>query len=124
MGFPWAVHLREAGVRIIDFNFSAASKAHLVQHLQRVLEQESMHMAPNEVVRNELREFRTQGETLGGIVRYGPPTGYHDDCVISLALCAWALKEDAGSHSIGPRSVSYMGKRKERRRSRRHAHAV
>ncbi|MGD0451951.1 MAG: hypothetical protein ABSA79_12980 [Candidatus Bathyarchaeia archaeon] len=30
--------------------------------------------------------------TPSGNVQYGAPEGYHDDCVIALALVAWQLK--------------------------------
>ena len=28
-----------------------------------------------------------------GNVQYGAPEGYHDDCVVALALAAWQLKQ-------------------------------
>ena len=30
--------------------------------------------------------------TRSGNVQYGAPEGYHDDCVVALALAAWQLK--------------------------------
>ena len=45
-----------------------------------------------------INELRLYGYTTtqGGTVRYGAPEGYHDDCVIALALAAWQLHKPRG----------------------------
>ena len=37
--------------------------------------------------------------TTGGGISYGAPSGYHDDCVISLALAAWGTRGTRVSQS-------------------------
>lgn len=40
---------------------------------------------------NELKLYGYK-TTSSGNVQYGAPEGYHDDCVVTLALAAWQLK--------------------------------
>ncbi len=39
--------------------------------------------------------------TASGNVQYGAPEGYHDDCVIALALAAWQLNKRTAPSGIG-----------------------
>ena len=41
-----------------------------------------------------INELKLYGYKISanGNVQYGAPEGYHDDCVIALALAAWQLK--------------------------------
>ena len=41
---------------------------------------------------NELKLYGYK-TTRSGNVQYGAPEGYHDDCVVALALAAWQLKQ-------------------------------
>jgi hypothetical protein len=43
---------------------------------------------------NELKLYGYK-TTSSGNVQYGAPEGYHDDCVVALALAAWQLKAHA-----------------------------
>lgn len=47
-----------------------------------------------------VNEFKIFGYEIGstGTKTYRAPEGYHDDCVVALALAAWQLKEPAGGH--------------------------
>jgi len=40
---------------------------------------------------NELKLYGYKSMRSGN-VQYGAPQGYHDDCVVALALAAWQLK--------------------------------
>ena len=40
---------------------------------------------------NELKLYGYKISASGN-VQYGAPEGYHDDCVVALALAAWQLK--------------------------------
>ena len=60
-----------------------------------------------------------------GNTKTGAPPGYHDDCVIALALAAWQVREDQGGQmfrSFGepplgnPNDPRHMSKRQRRRR--------
>ena len=39
--------------------------------------------------------------TSNGNVQYGAPEGYHDECVVALALAAWQLKRFQPITGIG-----------------------
>ena len=53
---------------------------------------------PETVEELEAFEYST---TEQGNIKTGAPYGYHDDCVIALALAAWALKKGDRRPLIG-----------------------
>lgn len=55
-----------------------------------------------EVIQAELEAFAYE-LTASGLIRYSAPEGLHDDTVITLALCAWQIKNNA---PLGGASVS------------------
>jgi len=68
------------------YRFTAPSKAHLIQRLAVAIEQQQVRIPADwRVLIEELRRFEY---SLGpsGQIAYGAPSGYHDDCVIALAL--------------------------------------
>ncbi len=80
---------------IEPFKLTAASKPLLIQRLMGVVEQRqvSWPAAGNQhgdwdVLTTELKRFEYQIPALGGI-RYSAPAGYHDDCVLALALAVY-----------------------------------
>ena len=38
--------------------------------------------------------------TTGGNIKYGAPDGRHDDCVVSLALAAWGIRDRMQSAQV------------------------
>lgn len=75
-----------------DFN-KKGSKQILIERLSQMIEAQAIHIPENEVLINELESYGMELSEKGN-VRYGAPTGQHDDCVISLALCAFGLKTE------------------------------
>jgi hypothetical protein len=53
-------------------------------------EQGRIRILADKVQENELKIFEYDIGPSGG-VRYSAPDGYHDDCVIGLALANWAV---------------------------------
>lgn len=73
------------------FVFSTASKSELLHNLLLAFEQRKFLLpASNAVLRDELRYFRRV--QAGQHLRLEAPEGYHDDCVIALALAVWGAK--------------------------------
>jgi hypothetical protein len=88
VGDPIHDDLRRSGIHVEGYKFTNASKAELVENLSIMIEQQRISFPDIPELVNELKLFSYQ-KTLGGTIRYGAPQGYHDDCVISLALAAW-----------------------------------
>lgn len=72
--------------RILPFKFSNQSKAHLIQRLIVAIEQKQITWPRAwETLTDELKRYEYD-ITANGAITYNAPGGYHDDCVVSLAL--------------------------------------
>lgn len=103
VGDPMFDHLSQMGLTVDPFTFTNKTKQALVEHLVLRLEQRDVKFpdpatCPEDSIKslaNELRIF--ERELLpGGTVRYNAPDGFHDDCVIALALSAWGAFHGGG----------------------------
>jgi len=99
IGRPVYEDLRRAGVFVEDFVFSGRSKEELIGKLIVFIEEKYVRIPDIPVLVEELKAFEYQyinpktGENLKNI-KYGAPKGYHDDCVIALALAVWLLNPE------------------------------
>ncbi len=96
VGRPIYEDLRKSGVFVEDYTFSGKSKEELIGKLIVFLEEKYIRIPDIKVLQDELRAFEYKyinektGERLR-TVKYGAPSGYHDDAVISLALATWGV---------------------------------
>jgi hypothetical protein len=89
MGEPNIEALQNEGLPVRAFWTTGKSKPPLIEGLVLALEEKSLRLLPDTVLLNELEAYSYR--TLSsGRVRYGAPSGSHDDTVIALAL-AWKL---------------------------------
>ncbi len=99
-GEPVYENLLHEGCQAEPYPFTARSKAALIDNLSLMLEQDQIVLPkPNlwPVGIDELEAFQFS-VTQSGNVRTGAASGSHDDCVIALALAAWALgPEETGN---------------------------
>ena len=72
------------------FQFTNTSKQQLIEYLSVQLEQQKITFPDIPELIHELELFQYE-ITRAGNVRYSAPQGYHDDCVISLALACWQM---------------------------------
>ena len=85
-GDPIYDDLKQVYADVEAFRLSRGSKVELVQRLVVAIEQGRVSWPDNwEVVTNEMKRYEYVISSSGGI-SYGAPSGYHDDCVIALAL--------------------------------------
>ena len=95
IGEPNIEILQAAGLQILNgidskpgFYTGATTKPVLIQKLAAALEHDNFKV-PKEYA-DELRSYEV--ETMSsGHTKFSAPSGYHDDCVISLALCWFAM---------------------------------
>ena len=79
--------------------FTSQSKQQLMEGLATAIQQARIGF-PDGVIVNELEVFEYQFTSNG--VRYSAPSGFHDDCVMALAL-AWSnfsIKRGNGRYSF------------------------
>lgn len=90
VGDPIFEDLRRMGLVVEGYKFTSESKQRLIESLMISFEQKRICILPDKVTENELKIFEYDiGQS--GAVRYSAPEGYHDDCVIALALANWAI---------------------------------
>lgn len=90
--------LKRAGVLVEPFVLTGdnarrgiqGTKTELINALVLAIEREQIRYPNIQVLVDELTAYRYQLSKAGN-VGMGAPEGYHDDCVISLALCNWGL---------------------------------
>lgn len=91
IGDPIFDDLRRIGLNVQGYQFTNESKKNLIEALAVDIEQGRVHYPEITELVNELEIFGYE-ITRAGNVRYGAPEGYHDDCVISLALANWLMR--------------------------------
>lgn len=74
------------------FKFSSTSKQQLMEGLQAAIQQQEIGY-PDGVIVAELSEFEYVYTRTG--VKYSAPSGFHDDCVMALALARKAFNKPA-----------------------------
>lgn len=80
--------LHNAGLNTEPYIISLQSKQVLIDKLRVNIEFQRVTFPQINVMIKELRDYETV-ISLTGKVTYSAPSGFHDDCVISLALANW-----------------------------------
>jgi hypothetical protein len=88
IGDPILKDLEEMGVYVEGYKFDNPSKKKLIESLMMAFEMGHIQIIDDPTLINELLIFEYQ-ISKSGVLRYEAPQGYHDDCVISLALANW-----------------------------------
>ena len=94
VGDPVVEQLQREGLAIEGFKFTSTSKQELMLGLQVAIHQEKLHYPPG-MIQEELEIFEYQYSANG--VKYSAPSGFHDDCVMALALAWRKLDFKAGT---------------------------
>lgn len=97
IGDPIFEDLRRAGLAVTGYKFTNESKGQLIEALMLAFEKAEIKILDDPTQRNEL-DIYEYTMNRSGTVSYSAPEGYHDDCVIALALAWWALR-----HTASPR---------------------
>ncbi len=93
-GEPILEQLRIAGCQAHPYAFTHTSKAALINNLAIKLEKRELVLPRPQLMPelvDELESFEYSATDMGRLTS-GAPYGFHDDCVIALALAAWSLK--------------------------------
>jgi len=80
--------LQRSNIPVEGYKFTNATKKNLIENLSMMIEKQEISYPNIPELVNELKMY---GYTMSpsGLTQYGAPQGYHDDCVIALALAAW-----------------------------------
>jgi hypothetical protein len=94
VGDPIFEELQRAGLMVEGLKFTSNSKQQLMVGLQNAIHTKSISY-PQGVIVNELEVFEYQFTANG--VKYSAPSGFHDDCVMALALAYQNFTQRMGS---------------------------
>ena len=92
LGDPIVDDLQRSGVPVLSYKLSEPSKRDLIEKMGIMIDQRLIKILP---IEQTILEFENFSYTMGitGAVRYGAPSGFHDDIVIAHALAVWSLYE-------------------------------
>ena len=90
VGDPITEDLQRDGLDVTGFKFSQTSKQQLMEGLQAAIHQRRISF-PDGVIVSELEIFEYTFTATG--VKYSAPSGFHDDCVMALALATQHVKQ-------------------------------
>jgi hypothetical protein len=99
VGDPILEDLKRDGIAIEGLKFTSSSKQQLMEGLATAIQQLKLGF-PEGAITNELQVFEYQFTANG--VKYSAPSGFHDDCVMALAL-AWSnfnMKRGSGRYTF------------------------
>lgn len=100
VGDPIFEDLVRENVPVTGYKFTSSSKQQLMEGLASAIQQRKIQF-PEGAITSELEIFEYQYTATG--VKYSAPSGFHDDCVMALAL-AWhhkSIKAGSGRYSFG-----------------------
>jgi hypothetical protein len=98
VGDPVLDQLKIERGNFVGFHFSQAAKQRLMEGLAVSIQAHELTF-PNGPIVQELLVFEYEMVGKSG-VRYNAPSGYHDDCVVALALARQAWVESAPAKSL------------------------
>lgn len=90
VGDPIVERLQKKRRNVTGYTFSSASKQRLMEGLAVAIQTGAVGF-PDGPIRSELELFEYQYSRTG--VRYSAPDGYHDDCVVALALAVEQFRQ-------------------------------
>ena len=101
-GDPLLEQVRASGIYVEGVNFTNATKQQLIENLALQIEQKKVSFPEIKELINELSIYEYK-ITRARNFTFGAPSGYHDDCVISLALAVWDIthRKVPGIFSLG-----------------------
>ena len=94
VGDPIYEDLYRQGINIQGLKFTSQSKQQLMMGLQTAIQTGKIGF-PDGIITQELEIFEYQYTPTG--VKYSAPSGFHDDCVMALALAWHNMNFKAGS---------------------------
>lgn len=90
VGLPIVQDLQAKGLNVEGVHFTESMKRDLITNLAITIEQGKIKFPRIPELLHELNVFGYEVSNSGR-VRYGAPSGEHDDCVLALALAVWDI---------------------------------
>lgn len=92
--------LQGTGIMMYEWNTSNTSKNDIITSLQIAFENEMIRIPDEPTLINELRHYEAVVNPKTKTITYNGHAGFHDDCVMSLAITYNAYKKSLGKFEI------------------------
>ncbi|SIS88535.1 terminase large subunit domain-containing protein [Alicyclobacillus vulcanalis] len=112
VGDPLLEQVKRMGIQAEGYSLTNTAKQQLIEHLAVKIERREITFPDIPVLVHELQTYQYE-VTRAGNIRYSAPEGFHDDCVIALALAAWCLRAESGYSGLWEFYRSLKGDRNE-----------
>lgn len=103
MGDPLIEQMQRQGLPVWPFTTTNATKSAIIDGLALAFERSDITILDDLMLISELQAYEMD-RLPSGLFRYGAPSGFHDDCVMSLALAWYGISQ---SNHQKPRSREY-----------------
>lgn len=101
VGDPIVEDLEKRCIDVVPYKFSGNTlKKQVIEGLAVAFQNREVFIPRDNILLGELGAFSYE-KLPSGLLRYSAPTGFHDDCVISLALAVWGLEKEYGCRVVG-----------------------
>jgi hypothetical protein len=104
VGEPIFEDLKKSGINVMAYQITAPSKKELIDRLVVAIEQRLITFPNIEVMVDELKNYAYE-ITLSHNIRYAAPEGMFDDCVISLALAVYGMRNFMYGKKVNERVI-------------------
>lgn len=95
IGQPNFEELQRAGLPVMGFTTTGASKQPLIENLALAIEKLEWKFLDDPIARGELESYEVKVNTVTSRSSYSAPEGLHDDTVIARALMLWMAGQGA-----------------------------
>lgn len=99
IGKPFVQEMRRRGVPVQNWTATNATKATVIQDLALDIEMGKLFLLDDPVQIGELMAYEAE-RLPSGLIRYGAPSGLHDDTVMALAIANAARKKGGKRRQI------------------------
>lgn len=80
--------------KMLPFQTTASSKPDIIRNLIKLFEDRNIKIPDYDILIKELYDYKGKKNPITGNMQFSNTDGKHDDCVMSLAICAWCCTEE------------------------------
>jgi hypothetical protein len=107
VGDPIVEDLEKRCIDVKPYKFSGnILKKQVIEGLQVAFQNREVRIPNEPTLLGELGAYSYE-KLPSGLFRYSAPSGFHDDCVIALALAVWGLEKEYGAQVVGTLAPFY-----------------
>ncbi len=106
LGDPIYDDLRRAGLRVMPYKFTPASKDALYEHAVLLVEQMGVSMYREPVLVDEIKAL--QYVRAGATLKIQAPEGMHDDCPTAFSLMCWPMGHSGAGEVLSQEALEQL----------------